>query len=135
MATKKGKTTKRKKNKLQPRLLKGRGQAHIKSTYNNTRVSISDMNGSLICWSTSGKCGFRSAKKSTPYAAGVVVQSIATPAKEAGVKEVDVLVKGVGPAREAAIRALATNGLQINSIKDVTPVPHNGCRPRKPRRV
>ncbi len=126
---------KKKKSKFQPRLLKGRGQAHIKSSYNNTVVSITDMNGSVICWSTSGKCGFKSAKKSTPYAASVVVKDVIDKAKEAGVKEVDVLVKGVGPAREAAIRALAANGLQIVSIKDVTPVPHNGCRPRKPRRV
>jgi len=126
---------KKKKSKFQPRLLKGRGQAHIKSSYNNTIVSITDMNGSVICWSTSGKCGFKSAKKSTPYAASVVVRDIIDTAKEVGVKEVDVLVKGVGPAREAAVRALAANGLQIMSIKDVTPVPHNGCRPKKPRRV
>ena len=136
MATKqKTSIKKKKKSKFQPRLLKGRGQAHIKSSYNNTIVSITDMNGSVICWSTSGKCGFKSAKKSTPYAASVVVKDIIETAKEAGVKEVDVLVKGVGPAREAAIRALAANGLQIVSIKDVTPVPHNGCRPKKPRRV
>ena len=126
---------KKKKKKFQPRLLKGRGQAHIKSTYNNTVVTITDMNGNTICWSTAGKCGFKSAKKSTPYAASIVVKEIIAPVKEAGVKEVDVLVRGVGPAREAAIRALAANGLQIAGIKDVTPVPHNGCRPKKPRRV
>lgn len=135
MAEKKSTPTRKKKKKFQPRLLKGRGQAHIKSTYNNTVVTITDMNGNTICWSTAGKCGFKSAKKSTPYAASVVVREIITPVKEAGVKEVDVLVRGVGPAREAAVRALAANGLQIASIKDVTPVPHNGCRPKKPRRV
>ncbi len=135
MAAKKQATKKKKKSKFQPRLLKGRGQAHIKSTYNNTIVTITDMNGNTICWSTAGASGFKSAKKSTPYAASVVVKNIIDKAKAAGVKEVDVFVKGVGPAREAAIRALAANGLQIVSIKDVTPVPHNGCRPRKPRRV
>jgi small subunit ribosomal protein S11 len=135
MAAKKQVNKKKKKSKFQPRLLKGRGQAHIKSTYNNTIVTITDMNGNAICWATAGASGFRSAKKSTPYAASVVVKNIIDKAKEAGVKEVDVFVKGVGPAREAAVRALAANGLQIVSIKDVTPVPHNGCRPRKPRRV
>lgn len=136
MATTQKKTTKKKKkSKFQPRLLKGRGQAHIKSTYNNTVVNITDMNGNSICWSTAGKCGFRSAKKSTPYAASVVVKDIIGKAKEAGIKEVDVLVKGIGPAREAAVRALSANGLQLVSIKDVTPTPHNGCRPKRPRRV
>lgn len=136
MAVKKAQaTTKKKKSKFSPRLLKGKGQAHIKATYNNTNVTITDMNGSVICWSTSGKCGFRSAKKSTPYAASVVVKDIADKIKEVGMREVDVFVKGVGPAREAAVRALAANGLQIASIRDVTPVPHNGCRSRKPRRV
>lgn len=128
-------TTKKKKKKTAFRLLKGRGQAHIQSTYNNTIVTITDQNGNVICWATAGKCGFKSAKKSTPYAAGVVVKTVVEPARQAGVKEVDVLVRGVGPARESAIRALAANGLQVASIKDVTPVPHNGCRPKKPRRV
>lgn len=135
MATVKKTPSKKKKKKLQPRLLKGRGQAHIRSSYNNTMVTITDQNGSTICWSTAGKHGFKSAKKATPYAASVVVRSIIDPAKAVGIKEVDVLVKGVGPAREAAVRALAANGLAIASIKDVTPVPHNGCRPKKPRRV
>ncbi len=136
MATHQKQTTKKKKkSKFQPRLLKGRGQAHIKSTYNNTIINITDMNGNSICWSTSGKCGFKSAKKSTPYAASVVVKDIIDKAKDAGIKEVDVFVKGIGPAREAAIRALSANGLQLVSIKDVTPTPHNGCRPKKPRRV
>jgi small subunit ribosomal protein S11 len=136
MATdKQAKTVKKKKKKLQPRLLKGRGQAHIKSTYNNTIITITDQNGATISWATAGRRGFKGAKKSTPYAASVIVRSIIEPAREAGIKEVDVLVKGIGPAREAAVRALAANGLQIASIKDVTPVPHNGCRPKKPRRV
>ena len=93
------------------------------------------MNGNVICWSTAGKCGFKSAKKSTPYAASVVVKNIMDPIRQAGIKEVDVYVTGVGPARESAVRALAANGIQIVAIKDVTPVPHNGCRPRRPRRV
>ena len=135
MTTTKKTPTKKKKKKLQPRLLKGRGQAHIKSSYNNTVLTITDQNGATICWATAGKCGFKSAKKATPYAASMVVKAILEPAKEAGVKELDVLVRGVGPAREAAIRALAANGFLIASIKDVTPVPHNGCRPKKVRRV
>jgi len=136
MATQQKQTIKKKKkNKFQPRLLKGRGQAHIKSSYNNTVINITDMNGNSICWSTAGKCGFRSAKKSTPYAASVVIKDVVDKAKEAGIKEVDVLVRGIGPAREAAVRALSANGLQLASIKDVTPTPHNGCRPKKPRRV
>lgn len=126
---------KSKKKKIIPRLLKGRGQAHIKSTYNNTIVSITDQNGSVIVWSSAGKCGFKGAKKATPYAAGVVVKEVIEKCKDTGIKEVDVFIKGIGPAREGAIRALATNGLQIAGIKDVTPVPHNGCRPKKPRRV
>jgi len=134
MTTVKKATTKKKK-KLIPRLLRGRGQAHIQSTYNNTVINITDQTGSVICWSSAGKCGFKSAKKSTPYAAGVVVREVINKAKEIGIKEVDVFVKGVGPAREAAVRAIAVNGIQIASIKDVTPIPHNGCRPKRPRRV
>ncbi len=129
------KMDKKKKKKVVPRLLKGRGQAHIKSSYNNTIVAITDMNGDVLCWSTAGKCGFKSAKKATPYAASVIVKEVCEKAKPFGIREVDVYVRGVGPAREAAIRALATNGLQITAIKDVTPVPHNGCRAKKPRRV
>ena len=134
MATIKKNTTK-KKSKLTPRLLRGRGQAHIKSTYNNTIISITDQNGSVMAWSTAGKCGFKSAKKSTPYAASVVVKDVLEKIKDMGVKEVDVFVKGIGPARESAVRALAANGMQIAAIKDVTPVPHNGCRQKRPRRV
>lgn len=126
---------KNRKKKVVPRLLKGRGQAHIQSTYNNTIVSITDQNGSVLAWSSAGKCGFKGAKKATPYAAGVVVKEVIDKCKDYGIKEVDVLIKGIGPAREGAIRALATYGVQIASIKDVTPVPHNGCRPKKPRRI
>lgn len=135
MAEVKKNTAKKKKKKMEPRLLKGKGQAHIRSSYNNTIITITDMNGSVICWSSAGKCGFKSAKKATPYAASIVVKSVADIAKNSGVKELDVYVKGIGPARESAVRALSANGFQISLIKDVTPVPHNGCRPRKPRRV
>ncbi|MFH1890018.1 MAG: 30S ribosomal protein S11 [Candidatus Kuenenbacteria bacterium] len=129
------KTVKRKKKQVIRRLLKGRGRVYIRSSYNNTIVSIADQNGNVIAQSSSGRCGFKSAKKATPYAAGVVVRAVVDKAKDAGVREADVYVKGIGPARESAIRALAVNGIQIVGIKDITPVPHNGCRPRRPRRV
>ena len=130
-ATVKGK----KKKKSAPFLRGGRGQAHIKSSYNNTIVTITDLNGAVLIWSSAGKCGFKGPKKSTPYAAGVIVKSIADKVKALGIKELDVFVKGVGSGREAAVRALDTNGLRVVSIKDVTPIPHGGCRPRKRRRV
>ena len=131
MATK----AKPKKKKKQPKLVGGRGQAHIKATYNNTIVTITDPYGNVICWGSAGQAGFKGPKKSTPYAASVVVKGVAEKAKEAGVKEVDVFVKGVGLGRDAAIRALNANGIIVTSIKDVTPVPHNGVRPPRPRRV
>ncbi len=125
----------KKKKKSAPFLRGGRGQAHIKSSYNNTIVSITDLNGSVLAWSTAGKCGFKGPKKATPYAAGVIVRSLASKIKELSIKEVDVFVKGVGTGREAAIRALGSSGLSVISIKDVTPIPHGGCRPKKKRRV
>jgi len=125
----------KKKKKSAPFLRGGRGQAHVKSSYNNTIVTITDLNGAVLIWSSAGKCGFRGPKKSTPYAAGVVIKSIADKVKDLGIKELDVFVKGVGSGREAAVRALDTNGLKVVSIKDVTPIPHGGCRPRKRRRV
>lgn len=111
------------------------GQAHIKSTYNNTIVSLTDNKGEVVSWSSSGSIGFKGAKKSTPYAAGLVVRNAVEKAKKAGMQEVDVFVSGIGTGREAAVRALSANGLIINIIKDVTPIPHNGCRPPKARRV
>lgn len=125
----------KKKKKSAPFLRGGRGQAHVKSSYNNTIVTITDLNGAVLIWSSAGKCGFRGPKKSTPYAAGVVIKSIADKVKDLGIKELDVFVRGVGSGREAAVRALDTNGLKVVSIKDVTPIPHGGCRPRKRRRV
>ena len=112
-----------------------RGQAHIKCSYNNTMVAITDLNGAMLGWASSGSLGFRGAKKATPYAATVVVAKVVENVSRTGLKEVDVLIKGVGGGREAAVRALGNNGLKVNSIKDITPVPHNGCRPKKPRRV
>ena len=113
-----------------------RGQAHIQATYNNTIVSLTDQNGNILSWSSAGKCGFKGAKKATPYAAGVVVKDAAARAvKDQGLKEVNVLVKGVGSGREGAVRALQANGLTVLGIKDVTPTPHNGCRQKKVRRV
>lgn len=125
----------KKKKKNAPFLRGGRGQAHIKSTYNNTLISITDLNGAVLLWSTAGKSGFKGPKKSTPYAAGIVVKNLADKIKTMGIKELDVYVSGVGTGREAAVRAFDTNGIKIISIKDTTPVPHGGCRPRKRRRI
>jgi len=112
-----------------------RGQAHIQATYNNTMVSICDQNGNVVAWSSAGGCGFKGPKKSTPYAAGIIVKDVAEKVKDTGMQEVDVFIKGIGSGREAAVRALQANGLQVISIKDMTPIPHNGCRAPKVRRV
>lgn len=112
-----------------------RGQAHIKCSYNNTTVTLTDLNGAALGWASSGSLGFKGAKKATPYAATIVVAKAVENVARTGLKEVDVFIKGVGGGREAAVRALGNNGLKVNSIKDITPVPHNGCRPKKPRRV
>jgi len=111
------------------------GIANILATFNNTQVTITDMQGNLIGWSAAGRVGFKGSRKSTAYAAQQVAQDAARQAMAHGLKEVEVRVKGPGSGRESAIRALQAIGLEINSIKDVTPVPHNGCRPRKKRRV
>lgn len=112
-----------------------RGQAHITATYNNTIVAMSDLSGNVLGWSSAGKMGFKGPKKSTPYAAGVVVKDVMEKLKEVGLKDIEVYVRGIGSGREAAIRALSAHRLSIVLIKDVTPMPHNGPRPRKPRRV
>lgn len=111
------------------------GRAYIQATYNNTIVSITDPNGNVLGWSSAGKMGFRGPKKATPYAASVIVKDIAERLQGTGIKEVSVFVKGIGSGRESAVRALNANGINVSSIKDVTPIPHNGCRPPKPRRV
>ncbi|MEY3407324.1 MAG: ribosomal protein [Actinomycetota bacterium] len=111
------------------------GQAFIKSTFNNTIVSITDPTGAVISWSSAGQVGFKGSRKSTPYAAQMAAEAAARRAMEHGMKRVDVLVKGPGSGRETAIRSLQAAGLEVGSISDVTPVPHNGCRPPKRRRV
>ena len=111
------------------------GSAYIKATYNNTIVTLTDPNGNVIGWSSAGKVGFRGPKKSTPYAASVIVKDVAEKVAGMGLKEVNVFIKGIGSGRESAVRALNANGINVLSIKDVTPIPHNGCRPPKPRRV
>ncbi|MEE1228620.1 MAG: 30S ribosomal protein S11 [Lachnospiraceae bacterium] len=111
------------------------GQAHIQSSFNNTIVTITDAEGNAISWASAGEMGFRGSKKSTPYAAQMAAETATKAALPHGLKTVEVMVKGPGSGREAAIRALQANGLDVTSIKDVTPVPHNGCRPPKRRRV
>ena len=112
------------------------GRAYINATYNNTMISLTDANGDVISWASAGMAGFKGAKKATPYASQIITKIACQKAKEEyGLEEVSVFVSGVGTGREAAIRALNANGLNVTSIKDMTPVPHNGCRPKKPRRV
>ena len=112
-----------------------RGQAHIQSTFNNTLVTLTDMDGNALSWSSAGSNGFRGSRKSTPFAAQSAAEVAAKAAMEHGLKTVEVYVKGPGSGREAAIRALQTAGLNVTMIKDITPIPHNGCRPPKKRRV
>jgi small subunit ribosomal protein S11 len=111
------------------------GQMHVQATFNNTIVSFTDERGHLLSWSSAGASGFKGSRKSTPFAAQTAAEKAATAAKEYGLAKVDVLVRGVGSGRESAIRALGTAGIAVASIKDVTGIPHNGCRPRKARRV
>lgn len=111
------------------------GVAHVQSTFNNTIITITDLEGQVICWSSAGSMGFKGSRKGTPFAAQMAGEDSARKAKEHGVKRVEVYVKGPGSGREAAIRSLQAAGLQISLIKDVTPIPHNGCRPPKRRRV
>ena len=112
-----------------------RGAAHIRSSFNNTMVTITDLNGNAISWASAGGLGFRGSRKSTPFAAQMAAETAAKAAMEHDLKTVEVYVKGPGSGREAAIRALQAAGLDVNMIKDVTPIPHNGCRPPKRRRV
>ncbi|MGP3778935.1 30S ribosomal protein S11 [Halanaerobium saccharolyticum] len=112
-----------------------KGQAHIKSTFNNTIISITDEEGKVIAWSSAGKVGYKGSRKSTPFAAQLAAENAADEAKEMGLKEVEIYVKGPGSGRESAIRTLQSAGLNITLIKDITPIPHNGCRPPKRRRI
>jgi small subunit ribosomal protein S11 len=117
------------------RVVEAEGIAHVNATFNNTLISITDTHGNTVSWGSSGKAGFKGSKKSTPFAATVAAEQAAREALSAGVRRVHVRVQGPGSGRESAIQALATAGLQVKSIKDVTPIPHNGCRPPKRRRV
>jgi small subunit ribosomal protein S11 len=129
MAEKKGKSRRREKKSVP------KGKAYIKSTFNNTIVTLTDPNGNVISAGSAGNVGFKGSRKSTPFAAGQAAERVAKKAMENGMRQIDVLVKGPGSGREAAIRSLEAAGLSILSIRDVTPMPHNGCRPRKRRRV
>ena len=111
------------------------GKAFIHATFNNTIVTMTDQQGNTICWASAGTAGFKGSRKSTPYAARMAAQNAARMAQDHGMQEVDVIVKGPGPGREAAIRSLQSSGIKVRSIADATPVPHNGCRPPKKRRV
>ena len=130
-ATTKGKVKLRKKEKKNVAV----GQAYIKSTFNNTIISITDPSGAVISWSSAGQVGFKGSRKSTPFAAQMAAEAAARRAQEHGLKKVDVFVKGPGSGRETAIRSLQAAGLEVGAISDVTPMAHNGCRPPKPRRV
>ena len=130
-AQRRGSTTRRRRERKNIE----RGAAHIRSSFNNTIITITDVNGNAISWASSGGQGFRGSRKSTPFAAQNAAETAARAAMEHGLKSVDVFVKGPGSGREAAIRALQTAGLEVSMIKDVTPIPHNGCRPPKRRRV
>jgi small subunit ribosomal protein S11 len=123
------------KKKKEKRKVPSSGVAHINATFNNTIISITDPTGGVVAWASAGVVGFKGTKKGTPFAASSAAEKAAAKALEAGVREINVLVKGPGAGRETAIRSLQAAGLEINSIKDVTPIPHNGCRPPKKRRV
>ncbi|MEA3398567.1 MAG: 30S ribosomal protein S11 [Patescibacteria group bacterium] len=126
--------TRKKKKKIEKRV--SIGKAFIKSTYNNTIVSLTDLRGNVIAWANAGIAGFRGPKKATPYAAQIITRiAVAKARQNYGLSEVSVFVKGVGTGRESAVRALNNNGLIVTSIKDITPIPHNGCRKKRPRRV
>ena len=129
------KTTKKVVKRRRERKVVEKGAAHIRSSFNNTMVTITDLEGNALSWASSGGLGFRGSRKSTPYAAQTAAETAAKAAMEYGLKTVEVYVKGPGQGREAAIRALQTAGLEVVMIKDVTPIPHNGCRPPKRRRV
>jgi small subunit ribosomal protein S11 len=122
--------TRKKAKKMVPR-----GVAHIFATFNNTIVTITDQQGNTVSWASAGNAGFRGSRKSTPYAARLAAQNAARGAQDNGMQEIEIFVKGPGPGREAAIRALAASGMSLTAIHDITPVPHNGCRPPKRRRV
>jgi small subunit ribosomal protein S11 len=124
------KRSSKREKKIVPRAI-----AHISSTFNNTHVTFSDLKGNVICWATGGTQSFKNSRKSTPFAAQLAADSAAKKARDAGVLEVEVSIKGPGSGRESAVRAIQAAGISVTAIKDITPVPHNGCRPRKRRRI
>lgn len=126
---------KKRERKKKIQITSSLGVAHVTATFNNTMVAITDLKGNVIAWSSAGTVGFKGAKKSTPYAAQIAAMSVAKRAKELGLRELEVLVKGPGPGRESAIRSLQAAGLAVRKVRDITPMPHNGCRPKKKRRV
>jgi small subunit ribosomal protein S11 len=128
-------SSKRRKTKKKAKKVDARGVVHIKASFNNTIITITDMNGNVISWATAGKAGFKGSKKSTPFAAQVAAQACSREAMDMGLRKVEVKVKGPGSGREATIRSIQAAGLEITAIRDVTPIPHNGCRPPKKRRV
>jgi small subunit ribosomal protein S11 len=128
-------TTKEKKGPKKDRRPVPHGVAHIQATFNNTIIAITDPEGAVLSWSSAGRIGFKGSRKGTPFAAQVAAQNAAQLARDLGVRSVDVMVRGPGAGRESAIRAIQSTGIDVKSIKDVTPIPHNGCRPRKRRRV
>ncbi len=123
------------RTKRSKKVVEAEGVAHIKATFNNTIITIADNQGNVVVWASAGKAGFKGSKKSTPFAATLAAEQVGREAVGMGVKRIDVLVQGPGSGRESAIQALAAAGLQVKSIQDVTPLPHNGCRPPKKRRV
>jgi small subunit ribosomal protein S11 len=127
-----GRTRGRKKKAVK---LVSSGRAYVHASYNNTIVTLTDLNGNVLAWSSAGKVGFKGPKKSTPYAASVIVKDVCDKVRDTGLREVNAFVRGIGSGREAAVRALHANGINVLAIKDCTPIPHNGCRARKPRRV
>jgi len=129
-AKKEKKGAKKKEKRVVPH-----GVAHVQASFNNTIVAIADPEGNTLCWSSAGRIGFKGSRKGTPFAAQVAAQSAANAAKDLGMRTIDVEVRGPGAGRESAVRALQATGIDVKSIKDVTPIPHNGCRPRKRRRV
>lgn len=122
-----------KKKKIRKNIV--RGIAHVKATFNNTIITITDMNGETLCWDSAGTVGFKGARKATPFAATRAAEKCAAKAKRMGMREIEVQVKGPGSGRESAVTALQNNGLNVTAVEDHTPIPHNGCRPRKKRRV
>lgn len=127
-------TTKAKKSQA-VHFKSGQGKMYVKSTFNTTYVSFTNMNGDVVCWSSAGTCGFKGARRSTPFAATTIIEEGTRKAKSLGLTTADVYLKGPGPGKDASLRVLKTAGIEINLLADTTPIPHNGCRPKKTRRV